>query len=93
MPAIILLDLMMPEMDGFEFLERMRANAKWNDVPVVVVTAMELTSADRDMLQNLTRKIIAKGATTGIDIRDAVRDVLKPKSARDAGAAPLEKSA
>jgi CheY-like chemotaxis protein len=71
---------MMPEMDGFEFLERMRANAKWTGVPVVVVTAMDMTAADRDMLQSMTRKVIAKGATTGTDIREAVREILKPKA-------------
>jgi signal transduction histidine kinase/CheY-like chemotaxis protein len=79
-PAIVLLDLMMPEMDGFEFLERMRSNSKWSDIPVVVVTAMDMSPADRDMLQSMTRKVIAKGATTGTDIREAVREILKPKA-------------
>ncbi|NJN16238.1 MAG: response regulator [Oscillochloris sp.] len=44
-PALILLDLMMPEMDGFTFLEQLRANRSWADIPVVVVTAMDLSSA------------------------------------------------
>jgi CheY-like chemotaxis protein len=79
-PSIVLLDLMMPEMDGFEFLEHLRANPKWADIPVVVVTAMDMTAADRDMLQGMTRKVIAKGASTGTDIREAVREILKPKA-------------
>ena len=42
LPSIILLDLMMPVMDGFEFLERMQENDAWSGIPVVVVTAMDL---------------------------------------------------
>ena len=41
-PDLILLDLMMPEMDGFEFVEQLRANAAWREIPVVVVTAKDL---------------------------------------------------
>ena len=40
-PDVIILDLMMPEMDGFEFVERLRASDEWRDIPVVVVTAMD----------------------------------------------------
>ena len=42
-PCLILLDLMMPEMDGFEFAERLRENKEWLDIPVVVITAKDLT--------------------------------------------------
>ena len=86
-PAVILLDLMMPVMDGFEFLERLRANAAWSALPVLVVTAMDLSSADLEQLQGLTRKVIAKGATTGTDLRAAIRNVLRPDSSANAAAA------
>jgi signal transduction histidine kinase/DNA-binding response OmpR family regulator len=79
-PAAVLLDLMMPVMDGFEFLERVRADDRWTDIPVVVVTAMDLAADDLDLLQSLTRKVIAKGATTGVDLRTAIRDVLRPRA-------------
>src|SRR5258708_788202 len=46
-PALILLDLMMPEMDGFEFLEALRRRENGNRVPVIVITAKDLTEADR----------------------------------------------
>jgi PAS domain S-box-containing protein len=78
-PSVILLDLMMPVMDGFEFLEKLRTHEKWKTLPVVVVTAMDLTAHDLDVLQTLTRKVIAKGASTGQDIRAAMRDVLRPR--------------
>ena len=47
-PSIILLDLMMPEMDGFEFLDTFKHNAAWHDIPVIVITGMQLTTAQRD---------------------------------------------
>jgi CheY-like chemotaxis protein len=46
-PALILLDLMMPEMDGFEFLAEMRQHPEWKSIPVVVLTAKDLTPEDR----------------------------------------------
>ena len=45
-PALVLLDLMMPEMDGFEVLERMRREDAWRDIPVIIVTAKDLTRED-----------------------------------------------
>ena len=47
---IVLLDLMMPEMDGFEFLAEVRTRAEWRSIPVLVVTALELSDADRQRL-------------------------------------------
>ena len=46
-PDIIMLDLVMPEMDGFEFLVEMRSRAEWRDIPVLVVTAKDLTAEER----------------------------------------------
>ena len=73
---------MMPVMDGFAFLDRLRADASRNAVPVLVVTAMDLSGAEREQLQGLTRNVIAKGASTGVDLRSAIRDVLRPEAAR-----------
>ena len=42
-PGLILLDLMMPEMDGFEFMDELRGRPDWQDIPVVVITAKDLT--------------------------------------------------
>jgi CheY-like chemotaxis protein len=47
LPDLILLDLMMPEMDGFELVAALQANAAWRAIPVVVVTALDLTAEDR----------------------------------------------
>ncbi|HVA13174.1 MAG TPA: PAS-domain containing protein [Stellaceae bacterium] len=86
-PSIILLDLMMPVMDGFEFLERAQERAGWNQIPVVVVTAMDLGADDLELLHSATRKVIAKGATTGVDLRSAIRDVLRPRAVPSGAAA------
>ncbi len=60
-PDLILLDLMMPEMDGFEFLRLLRATQAGRSIPVVVVTAKELTVADRQRLSGSVHKILQKG--------------------------------
>ena len=85
-PSLILLDLMMPVMDGFEFLEHVRADQRWRMLPVVVVTAMDLGAEELDLLNSATRKVIAKGATTGTDLRAAIRDVLRPHASPQAAA-------
>jgi CheY-like chemotaxis protein len=61
-PDAILLDLMMPEMDGFEFLAELRRHATWRDIPVVVLTAMDLAEEDRRRLNGEVERIIEKGA-------------------------------
>ena len=49
-PAVILLDLMMPEMDGFEVLDALAAHPQWREIPVIVITAKQLTAAERERL-------------------------------------------
>jgi CheY-like chemotaxis protein/nitrogen-specific signal transduction histidine kinase len=59
-PDAVLLDLMMPEMNGFEFLDEFRRFPEWRHIPVVVVTARELTPAERQQLSGNVGSIIAK---------------------------------
>jgi signal transduction histidine kinase/CheY-like chemotaxis protein len=61
-PGIILLDLMMPEMDGFEFLTEMGKHEAWLKIPIVVVTAMDLSTEDHQRLTGHVEQIIQKGA-------------------------------
>ncbi|MBB3771373.1 signal transduction histidine kinase/CheY-like chemotaxis protein [Angulomicrobium tetraedrale] len=61
-PSLVLLDLMMPEMDGFTFLEKVRAQPKFVDLPIVVLTAKELSSPERDFLARNTLLILNKSA-------------------------------
>ncbi len=61
-PEMILLDLMMPEMDGFQFLEEVRKRKEWQSIPIIVVTAKELTMEDLRRLDGAVEKIVYKNA-------------------------------
>ncbi len=76
LPSLILLDIMMPVMDGVEFLERLRSRHSWRTLPVIVVTAKDLTRHDREVLEGLSQKIVAKGETVGGDLRRVIRQTL-----------------
>jgi CheY-like chemotaxis protein len=59
-PDVIILDLMMPKMDGFEFLDELRSRPDWQEIPVVVITAKDLTEKDRARLNGGVERIIQK---------------------------------
>jgi len=62
-PDVIVLDLMMPEMDGFEFLDEMHGRPEWRDIPVLVVTARDLTAEDRGRLTDGVKRVLQKNAS------------------------------
>ena len=64
-PAVVLLDLMMPGMDGFEVLDAMRREANWRDIPVVVVTAKDLTTEEVAGLISELKVSSKRGPTSG----------------------------
>jgi adenylate cyclase len=59
-PDAIVLDLMMPEMDGFEFVAELRARQEWRTLPVLVVTALELSEQDHRRLNGEVELVIRK---------------------------------
>jgi CheY-like chemotaxis protein len=61
-PALILLDLMMPEMDGFQFTSEVRSRAEWWNIPIVVMTAKDISSEERARLDGKVSRILQKGA-------------------------------
>ena len=67
-PDLILLDLLMPEMDGFEFIEQLQGNRQWRSIPVIVVTAKDLDESERQCLQGRVRRVVAKGARSRDEI-------------------------
>ncbi|MGA7371823.1 MAG: response regulator, partial [Methyloceanibacter sp.] len=79
-PDLILLDLMMPEMDGFEFLRELRQRPAFADVPVIVVTAKELTAEDIRILSRQTERIISKDPAYLTELAAAVRERLARQS-------------
>ena len=75
-PLLILLDLMMPVMDGFDFLLEMRANADWQDIPVIVLTAKDLTEEDRRLLSGRVEQVVEKGACAHDQVVNLVHHVM-----------------
>jgi CheY-like chemotaxis protein len=75
-PALILLDLMMPEMDGFEFLERVQVREEWRHVPVVVITAKQLSGIERSTLYSRARSIVEKRTSIDSDITTAISNAV-----------------
>jgi CheY-like chemotaxis protein len=61
-PSLVLLDLLMPTMDGFEFLTEFRQREAFRSVPVVVLTAKDLTAADHDRLRGSIETVLRKGS-------------------------------
>jgi signal transduction histidine kinase/DNA-binding response OmpR family regulator/HAMP domain-containing protein len=77
-PRLILLDLLMPVMNGFEFLQRLRAEARWRDIPVVVLTAKTLDDGERRHLEAHTQRILGKGDSAYQGLTQVLRGVLSP---------------
>ena len=80
-PDLVLLDLMMPEMDGFQFLDELRSRSETPTVPVVVITAKELTLEDRQRLNADVARIIQKGMYTRDEQLNQVRDMVRAATA------------
>ena len=80
-PGLVLLDLMMPEMDGFEFIEHLRKSPEGADVPVVVLTAKDLTERDRQRLRGTVENVLQKGGQSNEVVKE-VRRVLERANPR-----------
>jgi len=73
-PSLILLDLMMPEMDGFQFVAALREKPEWRSIPVVVVTAKDVTADDRARLERESvARIFQKGSRSLAELIDEIR--------------------
>ena len=75
-PDVIILDLMMPKMDGFQFLDELRSRPDWQDIPVVVITAKDLTEEDRERLNGGVERIIQKSDRDEM-LRQLTREISK----------------
>jgi signal transduction histidine kinase/CheY-like chemotaxis protein len=79
-PSLIFLDLLMPEMDGFAFAAEVRRHPQWRSIPIVVVTAQDLTNEDRRRLNGNVETILQHGDSRE-SLFEQVRDVLAGSSA------------
>ena len=78
-PQLIMLDLMMPEMDGFQFVEEMRKRHEWRNIPIVVLTAKSITVEDRNRLQGYVKNVIQKGAFDRKSLLTEIRQLMSGK--------------
>jgi CheY-like chemotaxis protein len=81
-PSVVLLDLMMPEMDGFAFVTEFRRHEPWRAIPIVVITAKDLTREDRERLNGYVEKVLQKGAYGRDELLAEVRDLVAQSIAR-----------
>ena len=76
---------MMPEMDGFEFVAEFRRHEAWRAIPIVVVTAKDLSAEDRERLNGYVERILQKGAYSReellAEVRELVADQRRPPEA------------
>jgi CheY-like chemotaxis protein len=75
-PDLILLDLTMPEMDGFQFITEMRKNPVWQSIPVVVITAKTLTESERQHLNGYVERVLQKGSYSRESLLREVRELV-----------------
>jgi len=80
LPDLILLDLMMPEMDGFQFVDQVRAREGWRSIPIIVLTAKDLNEEDRRRLNGYVEGILQKGAYKPEELLREVRDAVRARA-------------
>ena len=76
-PGLILLDLLMPEMDGFEFLRQLRGLPQGQNIPVIVISVTDLSAADRQNLDGAVQRIIQKGTYNRHELLQEINQLLK----------------
>jgi CheY-like chemotaxis protein len=76
-PDVILLDLMMPEMDGFAVVAALQKEAAWRDIPVVVITARDLDAKDRERLNSGVQTVLVKETFRAADLVERIRRVVQ----------------
>jgi PAS domain S-box-containing protein len=74
-PDLILLDLMMPGINGFEVAVQLHRNEAWRSIPVVVMTAKDLTPEDRQRLNGLVARVLQKGSDGTGGLLQAIHDI------------------
>jgi len=75
-PDLIILDLMMPKMDGFEFLFEIRKNKLWVDIPVIILTSMDLNHQDRQRLNGNFVKILNKSGVNHAELMNEISNII-----------------
>ena len=80
-PDVILLDLMMPEMDGFAVVAALQKEAGWRDIPVIVITSLDLNAKDRERLNAGVQLVLVKETFRPVDLVERIRRLVQRKPA------------
>lgn len=75
-PNLVILDLMMPGLDGFAIVEAMKADKKLKDIPIIVITAKELSAIERQRLNGKIKALLQKGSFMDSDLLNDIRQAL-----------------
>ena len=75
-PSLILLDLMMPGMDGFEFVSRLREHEQYRSIPIIVLTAMTLTAEEKRRLSEHVTRIAYKASTSWTSLMSELTNIV-----------------
>ena len=78
-PDVILLDLMMPEMDGFAVVAALQKEAGWRDIPVIVITALDLDAKDRERLNSGVQSVLVKETFRPAELVERIRRLVHSK--------------
>ena len=84
-PDVILLDLMMPEMDGFQVVAALQKEADWRDIPVIVITSLDLDAKDRERLNSGVQSVLVKETFRPAELVERIRRLVQTKPAVDKG--------
>jgi adenylate cyclase len=84
-PDVILLDLMMPEMDGFAVVAALQKEPRWSDIPVIVVTARDLDSQDRERLNSGVQSVLVKETFRPAELVERIRRLTRSKPQVESG--------
>ena len=76
-PDVILLDLMMPEMDGFEVVAALQGDKDWRDIPVIVITSLDLNAKDRERLNSGVQSVLVKERFRPEDLVERIRRLVQ----------------
>lgn len=88
-PAIILVDLLMPGMDGYAFVRAVRDEVAWKDIPIVVLTAEDLSTRRLRALENSTSRILQKGSMPLSDLAADLRRIADQASPSSSVPSPV----
>jgi len=78
-PDVILLDLMMPEMDGFAVVAALQKEPRWRDIPVIVITARDLDAKDRERLNSGVQSVLVKETFRPAELVERIRRLVPSK--------------